>query len=109
MNNYRMLSSRYLRQQRRRSALTVLGIVLSVALVSALMTMGQALRDNYTAQTIRENGSFHFVYSNAEPGLYGKLTGNAMVDQVGRLRSGAATPVGGGASTVYVHEANKDA
>jgi|GEM_PF-257507 len=109
MNNYRMLSGRYLRQQRRRSALTVLGIVLSVALISALLTMGQALRDNYLAQTIRENGSFHFTYTAAEPDLYGKLANNAMVDRVGRLRSGAETPIGGGASTVTVYEANKDA
>lgn len=109
MNNYRMLSGRYLRHQRRRSALTVLGIVLSVALISALLTMGQALRDNYLAQTIRQYGSFHFTYSNAEAGLYGKLADHAMVDRVGRLRSGASTPFGGGASTVTVNEANKDA
>lgn len=109
MNHYRKLSGRYLQQQRRRSALTVLGIVLSVALISALLTMGQALRDNYLAQTIRDYGSFHFAYDKSEPSLYGKLADHAMVDRVGRLRSGASTPISGGASTITVYEANKDA
>ncbi|WP_123042740.1 ABC transporter permease [Cohnella candidum] len=108
MKGYTLLSGRYLKQQRRRSALTVLGIVLSVALISALLTMGQALKDNQLQQQIAENGSFHFAYSQPSPGLYDKLKNHALVGQVGRIRSGAETQIDG-TYKLYVEEANDDA
>ncbi|WP_276357887.1 ABC transporter permease [Cohnella caldifontis] len=108
MKGYAVLSGRYLKQQRRRTALTVVGIVLSVALISALLTMGQALKDNTLAKEIRENGSFHFAYTQPDPGLYDRLKGNALIGKVGRLRSGAETPVGE-TYKLFVEQADEDA
>ncbi|MBW5448652.1 FtsX-like permease family protein [Cohnella sp. CFH 77786] len=108
MKGYGFLAGRYLKQQRRRSILTVLGILMSVALISALGTMGQALKDNVLLQQIDENGSFHFGYSKPAPDLYRKLEDSALIDKVGAVRTGAGTPLGPN-DTVFVQEVNEDA
>ncbi len=108
MKDYSMLSGRYLKQQRRRSVLTVLGILLSIALIFALLTMGQALKDNLYQQQIRENGSFHITYLKPGPGLYDTLKGHAAVDQVGRLRPGTETLIDE-AFKIYVDQADRNA
>jgi putative ABC transport system permease protein len=108
MKGYSVLAGRYLNQQRKRSVLTVLGIVLSVALISALLTMGQALKDNVLDQQIYENGSFHFSYSQPAPELYEKLRSYALVDRVGLLSMSAYTPLDQ-PFKINLYEANTDA
>jgi putative ABC transport system permease protein len=108
MKSYMGLAGRYLKQQKRRSALTVLGIMLSVALISALLTMGQAVRDNALLQEIRQNGSYHFSYPQPGPGLFEKLRAHALVDQVAVSGSGSKTPLGNHFE-IYTEEVNRDA
>jgi putative ABC transport system permease protein len=91
MKSYGAMAGRYLKQQKRRSILTVVGIILSVALISALGTMGQALKDNMVINTKYENGSFHFAYKEPTPELYETLRKNVRVDQLGYYRPGATT------------------
>lgn len=86
MNSYGAIAGRYLKQQRRRSILTIVGIMLSVALISALGTMGQALKDNMIQSTKYEEGSYHFTYSKPTPELYETLKKNVRVDQLGYYR-----------------------
>lgn len=93
MNRYSALAWRYLKQQRRRSLLTVFGIVLSVALISGLGTMGQSIKDNLLQQAIRENGAFHVAYPNGSPELYDRLKHHALVDKLGAMRKGAVSPL----------------
>ncbi|TJY38929.1 ABC transporter permease [Cohnella pontilimi] len=108
MRGYGVLAGRYLKQQRRRSLLTVLGIVLSVALISALLTMGQALKDNMLDQQIYEQGAYHFGYPKPEAKLYDKLKGHALVDKVAVVRMGSETQLDD-VYKIYVYEVNKDA
>jgi putative ABC transport system permease protein len=95
MNRYSALSWRYLKQQRRRSLLTVFGIVLSVALISGLGTMGQSIKDNMLRQAIRENGAFHVAYPNGSPDLYDRLKHHALVDKLGAMHKGTESPLDG--------------
>jgi putative ABC transport system permease protein len=108
MMGYGVLAGRYLKQQRRRSALTVLGIVLSVALISALLTMGQALKDNVLNQQIYEQGAYHFSYPNPDAKLYEKLRSHALVDQIAVIRAGSETALDE-TYKIYVYEVNKEA
>lgn len=108
MKSYSMLSGRYLKQQRRRSLLTALGIMLSTALISALLTMGQAVKDNVILQQMYEDGSFHFGYTNADSELYERMEDHALVDRVGVKISGAETKLKD-LFSVYVSEVNQDA
>jgi putative ABC transport system permease protein len=96
MKSYSSLAGRYLRQQRRKSILTIVGIILSVALISALGTMGQALKDNVLANAIYNSGSFHFSYKQANTELYSKLKDHVLVDQLGALHVGVRTKLTNG-------------
>jgi len=93
MKGYSAMAGRYLKQQRKRSFLTIIGIVLSVALISALGTMGQAIKDNLLLRAMYEDGAFHFGYPKPEPDLYDKLSNNRLVDQVAAVHAIASTPI----------------
>ncbi|MFD0672620.1 ABC transporter permease [Cohnella sp. GCM10027633] len=91
MKSYGALAGRYLQQQRRRSILTIVGIILSVALISALGTMGQALKDNMLANAKYEDGSFHIAYTQATPELAGELKNNVLIDREAIMVTGGST------------------
>jgi putative ABC transport system permease protein len=91
MRSYGSMAGRYLKQQRKRSILTIVGIILSVALISALGTMGQALKDNMLLNTEYEEGSFHFAYNKPTPELYDTLKKHVLVDQLSIYRPGKVT------------------
>lgn len=95
MKSYVALSGRYLKQQRKRSILTVIGIVLSVALISAIGTMGQSMLDNMLRQAIYEQGSYHFAYPSADKKLYDELKNNVLVNEVGVYKEGSETTLDG--------------
>ncbi|UVI27601.1 ABC transporter permease [Paenibacillus spongiae] len=93
MKSYGAMAGRYLKQQRKKSALTIIGIILSVALISSLGTMGQALKDNMILNTKYEEGSFYFSYSKPNPELYTTLKKHMLVDQLGVYRTGNEAPL----------------
>jgi len=108
MKSYTSLAGRYLKEQRKRSILTVVGIVLSVALISALGTMGQSIQDNLLQRAIYENGSYHFAYSEADSKLYGEMKNNALLDRVGAIHYGQKTKLDDTFS-IQVNEASEEA
>ncbi|RED53164.1 ABC transporter permease [Cohnella lupini] len=93
MKSYGAMAGRYLKQQRRKSILTIVGILLSVALISALGTMGQALKDNVILNAKYNDGSFYFGYTESSPDLYAKLEKHILVDQLGIYRKGGEIPL----------------
>jgi len=105
MRSYGAMAGRYLKQQRKRTILTIVGIVLSVALISALGTMAQTLKDNLIQNTKYKDGSFHFGFSNPTPDFYETLLKHRLVDQLGYYRSGEDTPLDESVS-VKVEEAD---
>ncbi|KIL34533.1 hypothetical protein SD71_18795 [Cohnella kolymensis] len=108
MKSYSSLAGRYLKQQRRKSILTVIGIILSVALISALGTMGQAMKDNMLSEAIYENGSYHFAYKEPTPDLYTKIKDHVLVERVGILREGVHTELPSG-NQIQVDELDANA
>ncbi|QMV42302.1 ABC transporter permease [Cohnella cholangitidis] len=107
MRSYVALAGRYLKHQRRKSILTVIGIILSVALISSLGTMAQAVKDNLILNTKYTDGSFYFGYSKPTPELYDTLRNNVLIDQLGVYRKGTATPLKS-SSTVEVGSLDKN-
>ncbi|MFC4601766.1 ABC transporter permease [Cohnella hongkongensis] len=93
MRSYSAMAGRYLKQQRKRTILTIVGIILSVALISALGTMGQTLKDNLIQNTKYEDGAFHFGYSKPTPELYEVLRKHALVERLGYYRAGESRPL----------------
>jgi putative ABC transport system permease protein len=107
MKSYGALSGRYLKQQRKRSILTVIGIILSVALISAIGTMGQSMKDNMLRQAIYEQGSYHFAYPSGDKKLYDELKNNVLVNRIGVVKEGPQTELQDSFKLTLV-EANAD-
>ncbi|THF77077.1 ABC transporter permease [Cohnella fermenti] len=108
MKGYSALAGRYLKQQRKRSVLTVIGIILSVALISAIGTMAMSIKDNLYKEAVYDNGSYHFGYAETDSKLYDELTNNVLVDKVGAMKQSATTQVQDSV-TLTLKEVNKDA
>ncbi|MFB9277555.1 ABC transporter permease [Cohnella cellulosilytica] len=108
MRSYGAMAGKYLRQQRKRTILTIVGIVLSAALISALGTMGQTLKDNSIRNVKYEEGAFHFAYSEPTSELYASLRKHVLVDQLGYYRHGESSPLEDSVA-VTVEEADSEA
>lgn len=107
MKGYGALAGRYLKQQRRRSILTIVGIILSVALISALATMGQAVKDNVLANTIYEDGSFHIAYRDVTPEFAEELKNHVLLDKKGIMIFSSSTQLEKETSA-YLYGVNAD-
>lgn len=59
MKSYSDITYKYLKVQKKRTLLTITGIVLSAALITAIGTMFSSLRETMIRQAIRTNGSYH--------------------------------------------------
>lgn len=108
MRSYGAMAGKYLKQQRKRTILTIVGIVLSVALISALGTMGQTLKDNLIQNTKYQDGAFYFGYDEPTPELYDSLRKHVLVDQLGYYRAGEPRPLDNSVD-VTIAEADGDA
>ena len=56
------LTVRYLKQNRRRSLITICGVIISVAMISAVTTIGVSFLDLMRRDTIATDGEWHVRY-----------------------------------------------
>ena len=86
MKNYKSITWRYIKGQRNRSLLTIFGIILSIALITAIGTMVVSARGALIKDAIRNNGSFHarFRYINEEQ--IKKLENHIGVEKLGKTK-----------------------
>ncbi|MFC5470467.1 ABC transporter permease [Cohnella suwonensis] len=108
MRSYGAMAGKYLKQQKRKTILTIVGIMLSVALISALGTMGQALKDNYILEVEASNGTYELGYAKPTPALVDTLDKHVLVEKIGVLRPGTSTKLDN-AYAVKLDSANADA
>ncbi|WP_438445356.1 FtsX-like permease family protein [Gorillibacterium sp. sgz5001074] len=93
MNNLTQLALRYLKQQKRRSLLTIVGIMLSMALVFSSTAMGEALKD-YLLESIKlQHGNYHAAYLNLTQEQVDRLKNNAKIRSVAVKRDAGYMPV----------------
>lgn len=83
MKAYQELSLRYLKSQKKRSILTVVGIILSVSLLCCAGIMGVSLQ-NSMIQNVKETyGFFHVAYLGVTENQIKLLKRNAKVEEAG--------------------------
>ncbi|MCX7709838.1 MAG: ABC transporter permease [Clostridia bacterium] len=83
MKSYKELTRRYLLNQKKRSVLALIGIVLSVALICSAGIMGESLQ-NMEKENIKQSyGNYHVWYSGVEESQLKLLQGNIKVDAMG--------------------------
>lgn len=83
MKSYKEITDRYLKHNRKRIALTILGIILSVALITAVGLFMNSVQNDYVEQTKRDEGSFYIQIPNVGNKGYDKLKNNPKVENIG--------------------------
>ncbi|MGD6777750.1 ABC transporter permease [Sutcliffiella horikoshii] len=64
MNIINKLTLRHLKKNKRRTMVTIIGVIISVAMVMAVATLGVSFLDLLKRQTIADNGEWHVQYKN---------------------------------------------
>ncbi|MCC0703532.1 ABC transporter permease [Clostridioides sp. ES-S-0049-02] len=64
MNLYTSLTVRYLKQNKRRTIVTIIGIILSTALICGIGNIFESFMDYQIRETIKNDGSFHAKFYN---------------------------------------------
>ncbi|MGN9165127.1 ABC transporter permease [Tissierellaceae bacterium HCP3S3_D8] len=93
MKNYRELTYRYLKGQRNRTLLTIFGIILSVALISAIGTIIVSARGALIKESIRENGSYHAEFHDIDRRTVDKLANHVGIEEIGITRFEGVSPI----------------
>lgn len=82
MKKYGHLTYRYLKEQKKRTILTILGIVLSVALVTAIGTMLMSIKTKFINDCIKDNGHYHGEFVGMDKEQVNKINNNVDVDNI---------------------------
>jgi putative ABC transport system permease protein len=64
MKNYSSITYKYLKVQKKRTILTLLGIILSVALITSIGTMIVSMQDQMLRDAIRSTGDYHATFKD---------------------------------------------
>lgn len=64
MNIVNKLTLRHLKKNKRRTLVTIIGVIISVAMVTAVATLGVSFLDLLKRQSIADNGEWHVQYKN---------------------------------------------
>lgn len=64
MNIINKVTIRHLKENKRRSLVTIIGVIISVAMITAVITLGISFLDLMIRQDIAKNGEWHVQYRN---------------------------------------------
>ncbi|WP_203248059.1 FtsX-like permease family protein [Sporosarcina beigongshangi] len=67
MNIINKVTLRHLKENKRRSLVTIIGVIISVAMITAVATLGISFLDLMTRQHITTNGEWHVHYKDINP------------------------------------------
>jgi putative ABC transport system permease protein len=101
ITGYKQLTGRYLKASKKRTVLTILAIILSIALISAIglfIVMMQELEIQDTKQT---KGSYHLMFMKTDEEMTEKVINNPKVSRYGFFTIGQEIKVG---EKLVVHE-----
>ena len=74
MNLYTALTLRYLKENKKRTIVTIIGIILSTALICGIGNIYNSLMDYQIRQTIKSNGDFHATFYDVQKKDLSKVT-----------------------------------
>ncbi|ETT48535.1 hypothetical protein C162_14675 [Paenibacillus sp. FSL R7-269] len=83
MNSYTGLTGKYLKGQKKRSLLTIFGIILSVTLLTSIGTIGMSYRDKLIRQTVQDFGDYHVSINDIKGEAVPKIKNNSSVESTG--------------------------
>jgi putative ABC transport system permease protein len=89
MNIINKVTIRHLKENKRRSLVTIIGVIISVAMITAVATLGISFLDLMIRQDIAKNGEWHVQYKNVS------------LEQIETLKKDSNTKTLGLSSTGY--------
>ena len=100
ISGYKQLTGRYLKANKRRSILTIIGIILSVALISSIGFFLKGLQKAEIESMESQYGSWHVAYQKVDNNLLSKIKGNPKVSMSGLFEQGKEIKLQKGVSIV---------
>ncbi|MGL6107015.1 ABC transporter permease [Romboutsia sp.] len=89
IKNYKTLSSRYIKQNKKRTILTLIGIILSLALISTMGLFMKGTQQSQIEQTKQSQGtSHHIMYKTYNDEILNKVKNNPNIIHYGNVSMG---------------------
>lgn len=111
MNILNKLTIKHLKMNKKRTIVTIIGIILSTALMVGIGLLFSSLRDNTVKTTILNNGPQHLTIDNVESKYYNTIKNNVEVKNVSYTNNLGFASIDSSNEYkpyVYVVEASKD-
>ncbi|WBL46667.1 ABC transporter permease [Clostridium estertheticum] len=83
ITSYKQLTGKYLKKNKKRTVLTIIGIMLSVALISTIGLFFKGMQDAEIQDAKNNYGSYHLVFKNTNANLVSKIVNNPKVSRSG--------------------------
>lgn len=92
IKSYKEITGRYLKANKKRTALTIIGIILSVALISSIGFFLKSMQAAQIQDIKNKYGSAHILYKKVDDNLVAKVKNNPNVAQSGIYSVGETLP-----------------
>lgn len=96
MNIVNTLTIRHLKQNKRRTLVTIIGVIISVAMVTAVATLVFSFSDLMIRQSIADTGEWHVQYQNVTKEQLAAIQGDDATKTVAITRDLGYAPLEGG-------------
>ena len=83
ISSYKQLTGKYLKKNRKRTILTIIGIMLSVALISTIGLFFKGIQDAEIQDAINSGGAYHISFGKTNEKLISKIVNNPKVSRFG--------------------------
>ncbi|MGV8980145.1 ABC transporter permease [Clostridium sp.] len=83
ITSYKKLTGKYLKRNKKRTILTIIGIMLSVALISTIGLFFKGIQDAQIQDAKNSGGSFHLAFLKTDEKLISKIVNNPKVSRSG--------------------------
>ncbi|MCY6355278.1 ABC transporter permease [Clostridium sp. ZS2-4] len=87
MKSYKDITNKYLKKNKKRTILTICGVILSVALITSIGLFMKCMQNTFLQDEIRQKGSFHVRMSKNDKNAYEKLKNNPKIDIIGLMQN----------------------
>ncbi|MBC8059273.1 MAG: ABC transporter permease, partial [Clostridiaceae bacterium] len=92
--SYKQLTGKYLKKNKKRTLLTIIGIMLSVALISTIGLFFKGMQDSQIQDAKNSGGEFHLAFQKTNEELISKVINNPKVSRSGFYTKGEEIKLG---------------
>ncbi|MBU3183895.1 ABC transporter permease [Clostridium estertheticum] len=83
ITSYKQLTGKYLKKNKKRTVLTIIGIMLAVALISTIGLFFKGMQDAQIQDAINSGGAYHLSFQKTDKKLISKIVNNPKVARSG--------------------------